>query len=105
MIQNPFHKAINETEQSRQDFFLDIFGTSLALLASILAAVVAISIRTITTYAKLHFMVVPMGWVLGNLILCPIFLMVKIALDPKDDGNNLGKIVDDPSLQGAVITE
>jgi hypothetical protein len=53
-------------------------------MGSVLGSGVAISIKTITNYAKLHFMVVPMGFVLGNLVLCPVFLMTKVLIMPVD---------------------
>jgi len=55
-----------------------LIGTSFALLGSIFGSTVAISIKIITNNAKLHYMVVPMGFVLGNIFLCPIFMHFKI---------------------------
>ena len=38
----------------------------------------------ITHYSKLHFMVVPFGFTLGSVLLCPVFLAVKLQVTPVD---------------------
>jgi hypothetical protein len=61
-----------------------LIGTSFAVLGAILGASVGISIKIITNNAKLHYMVVPMGFVLGHIFLCPIFMHAKILINSYD---------------------
>ena len=76
MIQNPFKEK--DLTQDDTNILNDMIGTTLAITGAVLGSCVAISIRTITTHAKLHFMVVPMGWVLGNLFLNPLLMTFKV---------------------------
>ena len=83
MIQNPFSQSV-QTEEEKISFFDDMIGTSLAFSGSILGAIVGISIRIIAKQAKLHFMLVPMGFALGSVFLCPIFMTMRILYNPVD---------------------
>ena len=61
-----------------------MIGTSLALIGSVFGALVGLYIRKISNYAKLHFLVSPMGFVLGNLALCPVFMTLRVLYIPVD---------------------
>jgi len=54
------------------------------LVGSFLGAMVGMFIRQISNYSKMHFLMSPMAFVLGNLILCPFFLAIKIFVSPID---------------------
>lgn len=64
-----------------------MIGSALALIGAIFGSTVSISIRIITTRTKLHYMVIPMGFVIGNLLLCPVFLTFKVLLVPIESTN------------------
>lgn len=85
IIQNPFGER--STHSMEVGFWEDLIGSGLALLGALLASVVSISIRIITTRTKLHYMVIPMGFVIGNLLLCPVFLFTKVFITPVEQGN------------------
>ena len=80
IIQNPFGEAAKHT--SEIGFWNDLIGSGLALLGALFGSTVSISIRIITTRTKLHYMVIPMGFVIGNLVLCPVFLFAKVFITP-----------------------
>ncbi len=61
-----------------------MIGTSLALIGAFFGALVGLYIRQISNYAKMHFLMSPMAFVLGNVILCPIFLAFKLINVPID---------------------
>jgi hypothetical protein len=61
----------------------------LAFIGALLGGVVNISIRTITKYAKLHFMVVPIGFSLGSVFLCPVFMMFRVCLTSIDPNSTV----------------
>jgi drug/metabolite transporter (DMT)-like permease len=86
MIQNPFgEKAATEAKLSQfSGPYDDIIGTSLALIGSLFGALVGLYIRKISKYANMHFLLSPMGFVLGNLILCPFFMTLRILYMPVD---------------------
>jgi drug/metabolite transporter (DMT)-like permease len=84
IIQDPFGKGAQDTSYSMSD---DLIGSALALFGSLCGSCVVISIRIITTRTKLHYMVIPMGFVLGNLALCPVFLFAKVFMMPVEQGN------------------
>ena len=63
-------------------FWDDLIGSAFALIGALMGSTVSISIRIITTRTKLHYMVIPMGFVLGNLALCPVFLFTKVFITP-----------------------
>lgn len=58
----------------------DMIGTCFAILGAIMASLTAMSIRILTHYGKLHYMVVPMGYAIGNMFLCPLFMTIKVLL-------------------------
>jgi hypothetical protein len=62
----------------------DWIGTGLAITGAVFGGIVNISIRTITKYARLHFMVVPLGFNLGGVALCPLLLFLKLLNNPVD---------------------
>ncbi len=62
----------------------DLIGTSLALVASFFAACVGLFIRQMSSYAKMHFLMSPMAFTLGSVILCPMFLAFKVIYVPID---------------------
>ena len=48
------------------------------------AAAAALTIRVIAITGKVHYMLVPFGWVLGHLILSPLSVFSKVLLTPED---------------------
>ena len=82
IIQDPFGKGSQNISMSD-----DLIGSALALFGSLCGSCVTISIRIITTRTRLHYMVIPMGFVLGNLVLCPVFLFAKVFMIPVEQGN------------------
>ena len=85
IIQNPFGERSTHTMEV--GFWEDLIGSGLALLGALMGSAVSISIRIITTRTKLHYMVIPMGFVIGNLLLCPVFLFTKVFITPVEQGN------------------
>ena len=86
MIQNPFGQQASLLDTS---FLRDLVGSGLAFAGAILGATVAITIRMIAKQAILHFMLVPMGFALGSVFLCPIFMTCKVLITPVDPGNTM----------------
>jgi drug/metabolite transporter (DMT)-like permease len=82
LIQNPFGQ--HGSEGTSYD---DLIGTLLALNGAITGAYIGISVRILTKYAKLDYMVTPMGYAIGNLFLCPLFMVVKIYFIPVEASN------------------
>jgi drug/metabolite transporter (DMT)-like permease len=87
LIQNPFgHHGHSGTAQE------DLIGTLLALNGSLCGAYIGISVRILTKYSKLDYMVTPMGYALGNLLLCPFFMMIKTQFIPLEPNSMLPSV-------------
>jgi len=80
VIQNPFGEGATHTMEV--GFSDDMIGSALALIGALMGSTVSISIRKITTRSKLHYMVIPIGFLLSNLVLCPVFLSDEVFITP-----------------------
>ena len=86
IIQNPF----DSKDQSHVDFLDDLIGTTLALSGALLASIATLCQRQMNHYAKLHYIIAPIGFALGNVILCPLALGIKILFfDKPSEGSDV----------------
>jgi len=80
IMQNPFKQSIN-----KEDTLTDLIGSALALCGAMFAATSMVAIRTMNFYSKnIGMLVAPMGFVIGNTLLCPIFMVAKLLYSPVD---------------------
>jgi drug/metabolite transporter (DMT)-like permease len=83
MIQNPFSKDMGITTS----FEDHLIGTIIALIGAFLSSGTQLTIRMIGKHQGSHFMIVPVGFSLGHLMLCPLFLSAKLSFQPLDPLN------------------
>lgn len=60
-------------------------GSALAMTGAVFMGTATVAIRTMNYYSlNIGILVAPMGFVLGNLILCPVFMTLKLIFSPVD---------------------
>jgi drug/metabolite transporter (DMT)-like permease len=80
IMQNPFSQSLDSG-----DGFNDIFGSALALTGAVFVGTATVAIRTMNHYSSnIGILVAPMGFVLGNVTLCPLFMTLKLIFSPVD---------------------
>ena len=63
-------------------------------MAAILGGLVQVTIRKVQTMGKVHFLVLPLSYGMSNMILNPVFLIVKSFVVPETPASyNLEEII------------
>jgi drug/metabolite transporter (DMT)-like permease len=85
IMQNPFSQSLDSG-----DDFNDIFGSALALSGAVFVGTATVAIRTMNNYSSnIGILVAPMGFVLGNVTLCPLFMTLKLIFTPVDPKSHM----------------
>ena len=89
IIQNPFGERAKMASGTIQGEYDDLIGTAIGLFGAFIGAWVNMFIRKLSNYQKMHFLIGPMAFTLGNVILCPVFLTIKVLVSPIDPINQV----------------
>ncbi len=85
IMQNPFSSKNNEGNA-----WSDLLGSALALTGAVFAGIATVAIRTINYYSqRIGVLVAPMGFVIGNALLCPLFMVIKLLYSPVDSRSKI----------------